>query len=66
MLDDLTGLVAVMAPFMMVVGIVWIKSRNKLEEKRLAATASMSAERPRSTQATPHNSKTASGCSSGS
>ena len=45
MLDDLTGLVAVMAPFMMVVGIVWIKSRNKLEEKRLAATASMSAEK---------------------
>jgi ABC-type phosphate transport system auxiliary subunit len=45
MLDDLTGLVAVMAPFMMVVGIVWIKSRNKLEEKRLSATASLSAEK---------------------
>ena len=45
MLDDLTGLVAVMAPFMMVVGIVWIKSRNKLEEKRLSATANLSAEK---------------------
>ncbi|MFM5950450.1 MAG: hypothetical protein ACKOPM_14695 [Novosphingobium sp.] len=45
MLDDLTGLVAVMAPFLMVFGIVWIKSREKREEKRLSATASLSAEK---------------------
>lgn len=45
MLDDLTGLVAVLAPFMMVVGIVWIRSRSKLEEKRLHATADLSAEK---------------------
>jgi hypothetical protein len=44
-MDDLIGLVAVMAPFLMVVGIVWIKSRNKLEEKRLNVTAENSAER---------------------
>lgn len=34
-----------LAPFLMVLGIVWIKSRSKLEEKRLAATASDTAER---------------------
>ena len=44
-MQDLTGLVAVMAPFLMVVGIVWIRSRSKLEEKRLAATAESSAEK---------------------
>lgn len=44
-MESLTGLVAVMAPFLMVVGIVWIKSRNKLEEKRLLTTAESSAER---------------------
>ncbi len=32
-------------PFLMVVGIVWIRSRSKLEEKRLGATASLSAEK---------------------
>ena len=42
---DLTGLVAVMAPFLMVVGIVWIRTRSKLEEKRIAATAEKSAEK---------------------
>lgn len=42
---DLTGLVAVMAPFLMVFGIVWVRSRSKLEEKRLAATAERSAEK---------------------
>ncbi|MCA1662396.1 MAG: hypothetical protein LC648_09730 [Novosphingobium sp.] len=44
-MGDLTGLVAVMAPFLMIVGIVWIRSRSKLEEKRLAATAENSAEK---------------------
>ena len=44
-MEDLTGLVAVMAPFLMVVGIVWIRTRSKLEEKRLAATAERSAEK---------------------
>ena len=44
-MEDLTGLVAVMAPFLMVFGIVWIRSRSKLEEKRLAATAERSAEK---------------------
>ncbi len=44
-MEDLTGLVAVMAPFLMVVGIVWVKSRTKLEEKRIAATAENSAEK---------------------
>lgn len=44
-MGDLTGLVAVMAPFLMVVGIVWIVSRSKLEAKRLNATALESAEK---------------------
>lgn len=44
-MEDLTGLVAVMAPFLMVVGIVWVKSRARLEEKRIAATAESSAEK---------------------
>jgi hypothetical protein len=34
-----------MAPFLMVVGIVWVKSHAKLEEKRIAATAESSAEK---------------------
>ncbi|HUQ13199.1 MAG TPA: hypothetical protein VM055_02885 [Novosphingobium sp.] len=42
---DLTGMIAVMAPFLMVVGIVWIKSRSKLEERRITATAEHSAEK---------------------
>lgn len=42
---ELTGLVAVMAPFLMVFGIVWVRSRSKLEEKRLRATAETSAEK---------------------
>ena len=42
---ELTGLVAVMAPFLMVFGIVWVRSRSKLEEKRLRATAENSAEK---------------------
>ena len=44
-MESLTGLIAVIAPFAMIVGIVWIKSRNKLEEKRLIATAQSSAEK---------------------
>lgn len=31
------GTIAVLAPFLMVVGIVWVTSRAKLEEKRIAA-----------------------------
>ncbi len=34
---NLPGIAAVLAPFMMVVGIVWVTSRAKLEEKRIAA-----------------------------
>lgn len=44
-MDELVRLVAVSAPFLMVVGLVWIKSRSKLEEKRIAATAESSAEK---------------------
>ena len=43
-MGDLTGLIAVIAPFAMVIGIVWVKSRTRLEEKRLDATARYSAE----------------------
>ena len=31
------GIIAVLAPFLMVVGIVWVKSRAQLEEKRIVA-----------------------------
>jgi predicted nucleic acid-binding protein len=34
------GTIAVLAPFLMVVGIVWVTSRAKLEEKRIAAETS--------------------------
>src|SRR6478736_1158631 len=44
-MESLTGLVAVIAPFAMVVGLVWIRSRTKLEEKRLNTTATHSAEK---------------------
>jgi hypothetical protein len=44
-MGDLIGLVAVSAPFLMVLGIVWIGSQKKLEEKRIAATAESSAEK---------------------
>jgi hypothetical protein len=44
-MEDLVRLVAVSAPFLMVVGIVWVKSRARLEEKRIAATAENSAEK---------------------
>ncbi|RGP39776.1 hypothetical protein BPTFM16_00050 [Altererythrobacter insulae] len=42
---DMIGLVAVSAPFLMVLGIVWIGSQKKLEEKRIAATAEASSEK---------------------
>lgn len=42
---DLTGLVAVIAPFAMVVGIVWVSKRAQLDEKRLNSTAQDSAEK---------------------
>jgi hypothetical protein len=44
-MGDLTGLIAVIAPFAMIVGIVWVRSRSRLEEKRIAATAQNSAEK---------------------
>jgi hypothetical protein len=31
------GSIAVLAPFLMVVGIVWVRSQAQLEEKRIAA-----------------------------
>ena len=31
------GIVAVLAPFLMIVGIVWVRSQAQLEEKRIAA-----------------------------
>jgi len=34
-----------LAPFLMVLGIVWIRTQSRLEEKRIAATAESSAER---------------------
>lgn len=45
LIGSLTGLLAVAAPFLMVVGIVWLVQRNKLEEKRINATADASAEK---------------------
>ena len=39
------GLVAVSAPFLMVVAIVWMKQNAKLEEKRIASTAETSAQK---------------------
>jgi hypothetical protein len=39
------GLLVPLAPFLMVVGIVWVKSQARLEEKRIAATAQNSAEK---------------------
>src|SRR6478609_3015510 len=39
------GILVPLAPFLMVVGIVWVKSHAKLEEKRIAATAENSAEK---------------------
>lgn len=44
-MGEIIGLVAVSAPFLMVVAIVWLGSQKKLEEKRIEATASQSAEK---------------------
>jgi len=44
-MDGLVPIVGAMAPFLMVVGIVWIKSQAKLEEKRIASTVENSAEK---------------------
>jgi hypothetical protein len=33
------GTIAVLAPFLMIIGIVWVTSHAKLEEKRIAAAA---------------------------
>ena len=44
-MGDLIGLVAVSAPFLMVLGIVWINKQKKLEERRIAATAEASSEK---------------------
>lgn len=38
------GILVPLAPFLMVLGIVWIVKHSKLEEKRIAATASQTAE----------------------
>ncbi|HEY7808016.1 MAG TPA: hypothetical protein VIC34_12525 [Croceibacterium sp.] len=43
-MGDMSFLVG-LGPFMMVVGIVWVKSHARLEEKRIAATAESSAEK---------------------
>ena len=42
---NLPGVAAVLAPFLMIVGIVWVTSRAKLEEKRLSLTSDQSAEK---------------------
>ena len=39
------GILIPLAPFIMVLGIVWISKRSKLEEKRLEAATSQSAEK---------------------
>jgi len=44
-MGDLIGLVSVSAPFLMIVGIVWVRSQARLEEKRISATAENSAEK---------------------
>jgi len=44
-MGELIGLVAVSAPFLMVFGIVWIGKQQKLEEKRISATAEASSEK---------------------
>jgi len=44
-MNNLFAALPLLAPFLMVVGIVWVKSQARLEEKRIAATAENSAER---------------------
>ena len=42
---DMGSTLAALAPFLMVLGIIWIVSRRKIEEKRISATAEHSAEK---------------------
>ena len=44
-MGELIPLVGTIAPLAMVVGIVWVRSHAKLEEKRITATAENSAEK---------------------
>jgi phage shock protein B len=44
-MESILALMIPLAPFIMVLGIVWITKRSKLEEKRLDAAASTSAEK---------------------
>ncbi|MBN9506482.1 MAG: hypothetical protein J0I69_10685 [Altererythrobacter sp.] len=44
-MGDLVPIVGTLAPFLMVIGIVWVRSNAKLEEKRIATTAETSAEK---------------------
>ena len=44
-MGELIGLVAVSAPFLMVLGIVWMSKQSKLEKIRIQATAESSAEK---------------------
>ena len=39
------GMIAIAAPFLMVIGIVWVIGRAKVEEKRLTLAADQSAEK---------------------
>lgn len=43
-MGDLIGLVAVSAPFIMVVGLVWIKNQGKIAESRVGLTAEKAAQ----------------------
>ena len=43
-MEGILALMIPLSPFIMVVAIVWIANQRKLEEKRLNATASQSAE----------------------
>ena len=42
---DIIWVLVPLAPFLMVLGIVWMKNQQKLEEKRIDATAGASAEK---------------------
>jgi hypothetical protein len=44
-MGDLIPIVGTLAPFLMVIGIVWVRSRARLEEKRITVTAENSAEK---------------------
>jgi hypothetical protein len=44
-MGDLIPLAGTLAPFLMVIGIVYVRSQAKLEEKRIAATTDNTAEK---------------------